>query len=51
MVSLCQKKFIIADTEDNLHRGVCILQNIIKSFKMEIAPEKTETVDIMHWLF
>lgn len=44
------RQIIIADSEDNLHRGVFITQNITKRFGMEIPTEKSETVDIMHWL-
>jgi hypothetical protein len=33
---------IIAVSEDNLWRGVFILQNIVKDFGMEISPEKSE---------
>jgi hypothetical protein len=35
---------IIADSEDNLWRGVFTLQNVAKYFGMEISPEKSETV-------
>jgi type IV secretory pathway VirB4 component len=35
---------IIANSEDNLQRGVFTLQNIVKDFGMEILPEKSETM-------
>ena len=35
---------IIANSEDNLQRGVFTLQNIAKNFEMEISPKKSETM-------
>jgi hypothetical protein len=38
---------IIADSVDNLQRGIITLQNKAKTFGMEISPEKTKTVTFL----
>jgi hypothetical protein len=38
---------VTADSEDNFHRGVFPLQNIAKSFGIEMSPEKSETMSFL----
>jgi hypothetical protein len=40
-------QIIIADTEDNLWRGVFSLQNTTKNFCMEMSSEKSETMALL----
>jgi hypothetical protein len=40
-------QFIIAHSENSLHRRVFALQTIAKNFGMEISPEKSETMSFL----
>ena len=40
-------QIIIADTEDNLQRGVFSLQNTTENFGMEMSSEKSETMALL----
>jgi hypothetical protein len=45
-VLFADNQVIIADSEDNLQRGVFMWQNIAKYFGMETSPEKIWDVSI-----
>jgi hypothetical protein len=42
-----EDQVIIADSDDDLRRGVFTLQNIAKNFGMEISPEKSKTTKFL----
>ena len=40
-------RVIVADSEDNLQRGVFTLQNMAKIYEVEISTEKSETMSFL----
>jgi hypothetical protein len=39
-----EDQVLIADSGDNLQKGIFTLQNVAERFRMEISPEKSELV-------